>query len=654
MKNTKTSLLALTVLFLLLQITFYSCNSVSVPENRLEEALTFAGENRKELEKVLSHYRADSLKLKATIFLIENMPHYYTYKGKVLDSLYEALTQVCDSGQYDKVRFRSLSPFPYSKLTKEYDSRIIKADYLIENIDYSFKVWCERPWGKYISFDNFCEFILPYRIKNEPLSHWKKKFYDRYTPILDSLYNGTDVVNACTALNHYLKGDKWNYFKDINDPHLPADFLIDKRVGDCSDMTDHALYVMRSVGIPIATDSYIYSPTRRNGHAWNALLDTTGLVISFFNTDFDPKRSQQVSYVKGKVYRHCFGLQSDRMASLEKGFNRPTPLNDLFLKDASSDYFPTGDIYVDCDNIESSDSRPVWMAVFSPRGWIPIGEGEYKDGKARFRHIESGLFYATLYSDEKGELHPAGPAFKLDSETGTVLHFRPEGNNNRIILKRKYPFSKSCETHLERMKDGRFEASNTKDFKDADLLHQIKNRPEGKYYMIEVNTSKKYRYVRYISDPMHPGDIAELAWYENSEGAPLKGEIMSSPPYTKSPEFDAKNAFDGDRLTHFSGATWPGWVSLDLKKPKTIERIKYMPRNDDNFMHIGDTYELFYHTAKGWKSLGVKLADDATLIYDNAPKHALFWLRNLTRGKEEQIFSYQNGSQSFNLKEDVS
>lgn len=641
------------VIFILLTVSIsFSCSRRDLSKERLEAALIFSEDNREELERVLEHYQDDSLKLEAAKFLIRNMPYYYTYKGGYMDRLYKALDQVSDSGRYDKAKYDNLKPFPYKRLIKEYDVRVIKADYLIENIDYSFKVWNERPWGKYISFDNFCEFILPYRIKDEPLTHWKKDFYHRYTPVLDSLYQGTDVVGACTALNHYLIDLDWTACSEFNAPHLPADYLIEKRVGDCRDITDFVVYIMRSVGIPVATDFYFYSPTKQYGHFWNVLLDTTGVVLSFFTSDFDPRRDEQVGYVKGKAYRRCFGLQPDRMAILEKGFNIPVPLNDFFLKDASSDYFPTDDIYVDCDYIASSSARPVWLATFSPRRWIPIGEGEYKEGKACFRHVEPGLFYATLYSDEKGNLLPAGPAFKIDPETGTVLHFRPEGNNNRIVLKRKYPFSEDCALFLERMKSGKFEASNSKDFKDADILYQIKYRPEGKYYTVDIQNTKKYRYVRYISDPIHSGDIAELAFYEGrGKGEALNGEAMSSLPYKKIPEFDPENAFDGDRLTYFSGATWPGWVGLDLGEPKTIGQIKYMPRNDDNFIRVGDTYELFYYSEAGWKSLGVKVADTGELIYDNAPCHALFWLRNLTRGKEEQVFSYQNGKQNFNLKE---
>ena len=50
-----------------------------------------------------------------------------------------------------------------------------------------------------------------------------------------------------------------------------------------------------------------------------------------------------------------------------------------------------------------------------------------------------------------------------------------------------------------------------------------------------------------------------------------------------------------------------------------------MPRNDDNFVRIGDVYELFYHGGKdGWISLGQKKATDTFLVYDNMPRGALF------------------------------
>ena len=53
--------------------------SCSDKDNELELALHYAGTNRTELEKVLRHYEGDSLKHRAAVFLIENMPYHFGY-----------------------------------------------------------------------------------------------------------------------------------------------------------------------------------------------------------------------------------------------------------------------------------------------------------------------------------------------------------------------------------------------------------------------------------------------------------------------------------------------------------------------------------------------------------------------------------------------
>ncbi len=63
---------------------------------------------------------------------------------------------------------------------------------------------------------------------------------------------------------------------------------------------------------------------------------------------------------------------------------------------------------------------------------------------------------------------------------------------------------------------------------------------------------------------------------------------------------------------------------------------------------MGDEYELFYNDGiDGWKSLGTQIASSVTLQYNNVPSGALFWLKNKSRGREEQVFSYENNRQRF-------
>ena len=87
---------------------------------------------------------------------------------------------------------------------------------------------------------------------------------------------------------------------------------------------------------------------------------------------------------------------------------------------------------------------------------------------------------------------------------------------------------------------------------------------------------------------------------------------------------------------------------MDFGEKVKFEKIIYIPRTDGNMIQLGDTYELYWWSAKGWELLGgKKIAEDIVLEYTNAPTNALFLLRNISRGKEESVFIYQDGEQVF-------
>jgi hypothetical protein len=72
--------------------------------------------------------------------------------------------------------------------------------------------------------------------------------------------------------------------------------------------------------------------------------------------------------------------------------------------------------------------------------------------------------------------------------------------------------------------------------------------------------------------------------------------------------------------------------------------IKYLPRTDDNAVKPGDEYELFFW-ARGWISFGKKIADNYYITFNDVPKNTIYWLRDLSGGKEERIFTYEKGQQ---------
>ena len=72
-----------------------------------------------------------------------------------------------------------------------------------------------------------------------------------------------------------------------------------------------------------------------------------------------------------------------------------------------------------------------------------------------------------------------------------------------------------------------------------------------------------------------------------------------------------------------------------------------LPRNDGNGIYPGDKYELFYFDKDGWTSLGQQVTTEPFLDYLNVPDNALLWLRNLSNGVEERIFTWENGGVRF-------
>lgn len=49
---------------------------------------------------------------------------------------------------------------------------------------------------------------------------------------------------------------------------------------------------------------------------------------------------------------------------------------------------------------------------------------------------------------------------------------------------------------------------------DAELLYQLGDGVNKIFNEVPIQSAKKYRYVRYLSDKRYPADIAEMCWYE--------------------------------------------------------------------------------------------------------------------------------------------
>lgn len=88
-------------------------------------------------------------------------------------------------------------------------------------------------------------------------------------------------------------------------------------------------------------------------------------------------------------------------------------------------------------------------------------------------------------------------------------------------------------------------------------------------------------------------------------------------------------------------------VHINTNEP--ISSLFILPSNDDNFVVPAQEYELRYFAGReGWKTLKRKVSEGFSIEFE-APHGALMWLRNLSKGKEEQVFIYRDSRQLFNI-----
>ena len=163
-----------------------------------------------------------------------------------------------------------------------------------------------------------------------------------------------------------------------------------------------------------------------------------------------------------------------------------------------------------------------------------------------------------------------------------------------------------------------------------------------------ADTVRAYRCWRYIQ-PWHGThcNIAEVAFYERGSHEEIRGAIIGTDgSWGNNPDRTKEKAFDGDLLTYFDAPMHSGGcVGMDFGKPVSLEKVLCTPRGDGNTIEVGDCYELFYWSKGHWVSLGEQVATTVSLVYEDVPVGTLYWLRNRTKGKDERIFTYEEGRQ---------
>lgn len=633
------------------------------PTSYLEVALQSAGNSRIELEKVLRYYKensSDSLKYKAVCFLIENMPFYAYSDGEQLKnykSYYTCLKkspktpqQVADSV---KEAYGSMK-----KLDKKRDILEVDSAYLCHNIDWAFKVWQEQPWGKNISFETFCEYLLPYRIGDEPLSYWRETYYEKYNSLLDSLRmsDSLDIEDPVVAANYLISKlpDKSHYYTSVTPypfGHIGPEY-VQYLSGTCREVTDFGVYLFRALGIPCAIDFVPVRSYVNAGHFWLTTWNKDG---EEYMTDFPQKlRPVRKNWWyrwddSSKVYRYTFSVNRklyEQMAKYGEDIYPFWRLPKFMDVTYAYGYNLKKELVIPLERLYKTRQvgKIAYLCISNKERWIPVDWTEYNAGHLVFRYVRKGAFMrAATY--ENGTLCFVTDPFYVDKQNNEMCFSSLGEGVQDVVLYAKTNIEVE-DFFRDRMIGGVFEGSNLPDFTERDTLFIIQSKPLRLNTVVKSWSDKEYRYIRYVGPPGSGCNVSEIIFYGKNDTVPLSGRIIGTPGcYQRDGTHEYTNAFDGKTWTSFDYLTADGgWTGLDLGKKMRIDRIVYAPRNRDNYVRCGDIYELYY-CDKEWKSVGKMRAVSDSLLFCDIPKDALLLLRNHTRGVDERPFIYKNGVQ---------
>ena len=455
----------------------------------------------------------------------------------------------------------------------------------------------------------------------------------------DSKCNIGSVYSEALRVHEVMGQFEWVYFSTGFAPK--ASSMMEARTGNCRDEASYTVFLSRSLGIPATIDFTPHWGNRSWGHHWSVIVQPNGKAIPFYMGSMPGDTAQFFHpYVKTKVFRRRFQLNRQIAMDMREEKSVPNLFQTPDWTDVTDEYCPTTDVTRNVPE-KYKDKKIAYICIFDNNDWLPVYYGVIRDGAVTFPNMGRRVMYISAFY-ENGQIVPFGTPFSIGGD-GKVSDVQVDTKRRCTLnLLRKYPYFSAEDPINTRMKQGRFQGANTADFSKPTDLYCFTGVTNGEWYEVPVADTGKYHYLRYRSPDGSYGNINEL-WFFDEKGDTIKGDIIG----TEGADPDSRErVFDNNILTGFNGKSPDGnWVGLRLKVPRRVSKLRFIPRNDGNCIEIGDKYELRLWTNTGWKVVATVKAKADILSLKNVPRNGLYVLRDLTKGNEQRIFTYENNKQ---------
>lgn len=411
--------------------------SLSACSTQLEQSLSSAGANRPELEQVLEHYRcvdANPQKLRAAEFLIENMPAHYSYaEGEIYEYYDYAAAILADKSltpEQHRDSLLAITDLKYRNLPNHTvpDAQIIKASFLIDNIDKSYAQWTMCPWASQVTFDEYLEWMLPYKaVELQELDAWRDTMMAHFGkgfehPILNDVECNTTMGIADMIRNDtYNALSRYGLYTREGLQLLSAYLQVRQTYGNIPDYALTATLAMRSAGIPAVLDE---TPVGSRGTAatkWYVIISDRG---EHLTSEWDLSTNIGggfFPYERGpKVYRNSYAINRERWEYIQNArFKYPF---ELAKQDVTSQYFLTCNLAIPIDRTTYKTLKDRYVYIASAvrsesDPWQIVDFGELKHGKACFSDMGREVLYLVMGFDGNGLIPITEPFILHKDET---------------------------------------------------------------------------------------------------------------------------------------------------------------------------------------------------------------------------------------------
>jgi len=154
----------------------------------------------------------------------------------------------------------------------ERDLVSLKKDFIVENVEYSYRALAEAPWGKDIPRELFLNDILPYASINERRDRWRKDFFDRFMPLAKKCKTPGEAAVMLNRTIYHTLGVRYHASKRPKPDQSPYEST-EAKFASCTGLAVMLVDACRAVGVPARFAGVPIWYNRSGNHSWVEVWD---------------------------------------------------------------------------------------------------------------------------------------------------------------------------------------------------------------------------------------------------------------------------------------------------------------------------------------------------------------------------------------------